>query len=657
MKPKFNNYSEAREYLQHNDALLSKNKKNQNDATSFNDAIAHSLVTYFAILSRDSNVSKMEASKQSAISHFNISEEQQEQHDTYKAACIRKWGSMYMQTGLLPVWRQGCHLKTLSIITDNNIKIALRNELLSIHHSKRNPNYLQQLLNSEFLEETFNISSHFYSLETCRRWLHHLNFTPTENKKGYYTDGHERADVVEYRNRLYLPAMQENEKFMRIYTGEDMLTESLPKDINENEEVVMIYHDETTIYCGDSNKTSWIQIGTNVMIPKSKGQSIMVSGFICSCHGFMQLNLLKSYKLFRPGINNDGWWINQDLVNQVNECIPLFKELHQNKKIVLVFDNSMNHHKKPLDGLDANVIPKKDGGSNCPVMRNTTYNYNDKVYVQQLQHLNGVIKGAKNILEERGLFIPNMQLVCSDCKADIKHCDRNENNNKQTIEIRKSRQCCIRYCLQHENDFMNQKEWLSEVVIQSGFSIIYLPKFHCELNPIEMVWCKLKNDLRSENKVFKIDELETKIIQLLNNMNITFIRRIFRHVLRYMSGYRCGLIGNSLEYAMKEYHGHRVISLDQLNTIELEYNAKYKAANEFDIFKKIVVNSDPIPHEVIPDYIIRMNPILKEYNVITNPDINDKYYGIDYETINMKSNRKRALNTNDYYEYGNNSDE
>ena len=41
------------------------------------------------------------------------------------------------------------------------------------------------------------------SIRTARRWLHKLGFEQVSSKKGIYIDGHERADVVEYR-KLYL---------------------------------------------------------------------------------------------------------------------------------------------------------------------------------------------------------------------------------------------------------------------------------------------------------------------------------------------------------------------------------------------------------------------------------------------------------------------
>ncbi len=40
------------------------------------------------------------------------------------------------------------------------------------------------------------------SLTTARKWLHHLGFEVIVKKKGTFVDGHERADVVEYRSKF-----------------------------------------------------------------------------------------------------------------------------------------------------------------------------------------------------------------------------------------------------------------------------------------------------------------------------------------------------------------------------------------------------------------------------------------------------------------------
>lgn len=51
-----------------------------------------------------------------------------------------------------------------------------------------------------------------------------LCFKLTSVQKGYYTDDHNRKDIVDYRNQYFLPRMFEYEKRMEYYTGPDMET-------------------------------------------------------------------------------------------------------------------------------------------------------------------------------------------------------------------------------------------------------------------------------------------------------------------------------------------------------------------------------------------------------------------------------------------------
>lgn len=51
----------------------------------------------------------------------------------------------------------------------------------------------------------------------ARRWLIKLDWTYTLVKKGVYMDGHERCDVVHYRDHEFLPAMLKFEECMVHY--------------------------------------------------------------------------------------------------------------------------------------------------------------------------------------------------------------------------------------------------------------------------------------------------------------------------------------------------------------------------------------------------------------------------------------------------------
>ena len=47
--------------------------------------------------------------------------------------------------------------------------------------------------------------------------------------------------------------------------------------------------------------------------------------------------------------------------------------------------------------------------------------------------------------------------------------------------------CCMAWLLSKQDDFVNQVSMLETFINEAGHECIFLPKFHCELNPIEMV--------------------------------------------------------------------------------------------------------------------------------------------------------------------------
>jgi len=88
---------------------------------------------------------------------------------------------------------------------------------------------------------------------------------------------------------------------------------------------------------------------------------------------------------------------------------------------------------------------------------------------QQMTLPNGQPKGLQQVLEERGFNIRKLRAKCSPvCPWE------NEN-------------CCMARLLSKQDDFTNQLSMLETLIKEAGHECLFLPKFHCELNPIEMV--------------------------------------------------------------------------------------------------------------------------------------------------------------------------
>ena len=92
--------------------------------------------------------------------------------------------------------------------------------------------------------------------------------------------------------------------------------------------------------------------------------------------------------------------------------------------------------------------------------------------------------------------------------------------------------------------------WLTETIRRHELcDIIFFPKFHCELNFIELIWAFMKAYLRRrcENNYAHMKELVP--IVLNDHISNRLVRKSAQHCFRFMDGYRAGLNGPELDYA------------------------------------------------------------------------------------------------------------
>ena len=143
------------------------------------------------------------------------------------------------------------------------------------------------------------------------------------SKKGMYLDGHERADVVEYRKK-FLKEMEEHLKRMPVYVGDEMEVRIMPELPESVRPQIMVVHDESCFQSNDGGKTGWFDENHRQIRPKGAGKSLMVSAFLCECHGFLRLSdeqraqhpevqYYDSTEIIKPGCNSEGYWTNADL--------------------------------------------------------------------------------------------------------------------------------------------------------------------------------------------------------------------------------------------------------------------------------------------------------------------------------------------------------
>lgn len=62
--------------------------------------------------------------------------------------------------------------------------------------------------------------------------------------------------------------------------------------------------------------------------------------------------------------------------------------------------------------------------------------------------------------------------------------------------------------------------------------ILRLPPYHCELNPIELIWAQVKNEVAANNKSFKLDEVKNLLNDALLHVTATNWKNCVEHVIK-----------------------------------------------------------------------------------------------------------------------------
>lgn len=178
-------------------------------------------------------------------------------------------------------------------------------------------------------------------------------------------------------------------------------------------------------------------------------------------------------KIIYPGSNDDPWWDNKQLMEQMSSVIEIFEAAHPDCQALFIFDQSSAHASLPNDALKAFEMNKSDGGAQRR-QRNTIIPDSNpdprfRSHPQLMTTAIGKQKGLQTVLEERGFNISGLRAKC------------------KPVCMFESKGCCMARLLSQQDDFVNQVSMLEKYIKTAGHECIFLPKFYCELNPIEMV--------------------------------------------------------------------------------------------------------------------------------------------------------------------------
>lgn len=220
----------------------------------------------------------------------------------YMARKIVKWERQWVSEKQIEEGQQGCHIKSRSWFNDEGVQIAVRESIASSGDkltAQRIAQVVGEYLGSEkatttvqnILTESIALSGPVIleslntsrglkiRLRTARKWLKCMGFYYGTVSKNVYIDGHEREDVVKYRQDNFLPAWAKLAQRMVIFSEDGTWTLLLGLQ-DGKKPLVLVTHDESTFNANDGKRHIWMEKGKTPLRPKGRGKGIMISEFL-----------------------------------------------------------------------------------------------------------------------------------------------------------------------------------------------------------------------------------------------------------------------------------------------------------------------------------------------------------------------------------------
>ena len=138
--------------------------------------------------------------------------------------------------------------------------MAARAHLSTVPMGKVTPKEFHCTLNEQILPSLGFALKDGLSERMAQQWLVSLGWRHTRVKKGVYMDGHERPDVVEYQNDVFLPLMASFEQRMAQWTQRLECVELVhvePELGPDEKQIITVFQDESCFHVNDHKQTMW----------------------------------------------------------------------------------------------------------------------------------------------------------------------------------------------------------------------------------------------------------------------------------------------------------------------------------------------------------------------------------------------------------------
>jgi hypothetical protein len=224
--------------------------------------------------------------------------------------------------------------------------------------------------------------------------------------------------------------------------------------------------------------------------------------------------------------NKEGYWGSAPFQKQVQLFLLAFEDFFPPDKYVavLVLDHSSGHTAKAEGARNVQNMNVKAGGKQN-LIRDGWYMKDGNRVVQKIGR-----RGMRAVLEERKLVDP-----------------KEKKNADELAQI-----------LSAQPDFSEERPEVEIDVRDRGHFVLWNPKFHAELNPIELKWAYMKRYTRQHTKE-SMAATKRGVAQALKEYKWSTAELHCAHARRYMRAYKAGTPSDAVEAEMMErkYTGHR----------------------------------------------------------------------------------------------------
>ncbi|KAF7297005.1 hypothetical protein MIND_00932800 [Mycena indigotica] len=418
------------------------------------------------------------------------------------------------------------------------------------------------------------------SVRTAQRWMKKMGYRWKKEPKGMYSDGHERADVVNYRQNVFLPQWRDYEASARHWQADASFEEVdhecrmrlFMSDNLDCRPYTIWRQDESIFYANDRRTTRWVHESETAKIrAKGEGASDMIGDFVSPEYGWLRskrLNVRGEFDdarvLLKPGKKREGYQTTETILAQVTRAMNILDRDYTEDRHVFAYDNATIHTARAPDALSA--LGMTLGPSN-------NFNKSNGVYVhmrdatfrdgsaQVLYQANGTtFKGLKVLIQERrakGHDLPDPDSINPITKK--KYLVQCGGSGAFKCRTTMDTKCCLRKMMYSEPDFKNQMSILEEHCQKRGYGVLFFPKFHPELNFIEQCWGYAKRIYRMYPESTSEDDLRANLLDAVASVPIESMRRFATRSSRFGDAYFRGLNGAEAAWANKKYRGHRTL--------------------------------------------------------------------------------------------------